>query len=302
MNRDLLIILILLILNLIVALVYLLVHLRKQDRKKGIVNFITFLAFPIVGFVYMGIAELANVIILQKRQKELRYDELSFSKERMKLMQDPDVDKSLNYVALEEALLMSNKLDRRQSLMEVLKQDDYGDMISNIKDAVTDDDKEVSHYAATFVSETSARFKARESELRKQVEKNSSNENLITYIEYVRDMIDSGIFSGMEQKRYIYMLDHSAWALYERDPELLLDSMVTSLVVYFRNLGDQEKTESWMDVVRVRSLESLECFKAFAAHCYAVQDKEGFFSLLESVKHSRIALDSEALEWIRYFA
>ena len=112
MSKDLLIIIILLVINLIAALCYLLFHLKKKERKKGLINFCTFLVFPIVGFVYMGLSELIKMILFRTRQRDINYDELSFGKTRMKLVQDIDVDKSLNSVPLEEALLMSNKQGR----------------------------------------------------------------------------------------------------------------------------------------------------------------------------------------------
>lgn len=302
MNRDLLIILILLLINLIVAVVYLIIHLRRSEAKKGVVNFVTFLVFPIVGFVYMGIAELANLIFFQTRQRELLYDELSFSKTRMQLIQDTDVEKSLDSVSLEEALMLSNKKERRQSLMEVLKQDDYINMISNIKDAVSSEDQEISHYAATFVTETITRYKGREMELRRQMEKNPSPENLAVYVEYVREVLDSNLFEGLEYNRFLAQLDSAAWLLYSSSPEMLLDSHVTALFHYFLNAGHEEKTEEWLAVIRERSLESLECFKAYAAFCFALGDRDAFFDLLDRIKQSGVVLDNEALEWIRFFA
>lgn len=302
MNRDLLIIIILLLLNLIVAVIYLLFQLRKKEVKKGLIVFLFFLVVPIVGLAVVGISYLAYLIIFHNQQRELLYDELSFSKNRMKLIQDTDVDKSLNSVALEEALLMSNKKDRRQSLIDVLKQDDYVQMIDNIKGAVSSEDTEVSHYAATFVSETSARYKSREMELRQQMEKNPTEDNQVTYINYLVEVIDSGLFVGIELRRFLFLFDQAAWMLYGTAPEKLLDSHVTTLVQNFQNIGNEEKTNEWLAIVKERSTDSLECFKAYAAHCYSLGDREGFYRLLDGVKRSGISLDSEALEWIRFFA
>ena len=95
MSRDAYILFILLLITLAVALIYLIIHLRNKDRKKGVVNFVTFLVFPIVGFAYMGISELVNLILYRKNKKEISYEDLSFDKRRMKLVQDPDVEKSL---------------------------------------------------------------------------------------------------------------------------------------------------------------------------------------------------------------
>lgn len=302
MNKSQLIIIILLLVNLIIALTYLLVHIRKSTVKKGVVNFITFFFFPYVGFIYMGIAELINLILFQHHNRELNYDELSFGKTRMKLVQDTDMDKALDNVSFEEALMLSNKKDRRQSLMEILKQDDYINMIDNIKDAVSSEDKEISHYAATFVTETSARYKARELELRKQLEKNPTGEIMLTYLDYIKEALDTHLFVGLEKERFLASYDAAAWKLYEQEPEALPDRHVTALFHFFAGEGNAEKMNEWLGVIRERCMSSLECFKAYASYSYALKDRETFFELLENVKHSSISLDSESLDWIRFFA
>lgn len=302
MSRDGRIILIILIINLIVAIVYLILHLRKKDRKKGITNFVTFLVFPIVGFTYMGISELVNLILYRKNRKEVRYEDLSFDKTRMKLAQDPDVDKSMDTVPLEEALIMSGKEERRQSLMEVLKKDSYTSMIGNIKDAVGSDDNEVSHYAATFITDTIARYKARELELRKQAEKNPSPENLSGYIRFLQDIVDSGLFEGPEQERFLMLLDGAARNLYETDEDSFPELTAAILLKQLQAVGNEEKAEYWLTVIKERSGTSLVCFKTYAEYCFAKEDRKAFFAHLESVKSSSVVLDNEALEWIRFFA
>lgn len=302
MKNSQILILILLLVNLIIALGYLTLHIRKKETKKGVVNFVTFLAFPYVGFIYMGIAELINLLVFQQRGREINYDELSFSKERMQLVQDLDVVKSLDSVSFEEALMLSNKKDRRQSLMEILKQDDFTNLIDNIKDAVGSEDKEISHYAATFISETSARYKAREQELRRQVKKNPTTENLVTYLSYVREALDTTLFEGLEKERFLVQYDEAAWKLYEHRPDMLLDSHVTGLFQFYINENNADKMEEWLFVIKERSMDSLECFKAYAGYCYASGDKEEFFRLLEDIRRSSVSLDNEALEWVRFFA
>lgn len=301
MKNDFTVILILLLVNLLVALGYLIWQIVKKDRRRGIINFITFLVFPYVGFLYMSLSELVNRILFQKRGKAFHYDELSFSKGKMNLVQDLDVTKSLDSVSFEEALMLSNKKDRRQALMEILKQDDYTNLIDNIKDAVGNEDKEISHYAATFVSETSARYKAREHELRMQAEKNPTSENLVIYLAYVREALDTGLFEGLEKEHFLMQYDEMAWHLYDRWPDMLLDSHVTGLFRFFAQEQNAAKMEEWLAVIRERSMTSLECFKSYASYCYASGAKEEFFRLLEGIRNTNVVLDNESLEWIRFF-
>ena len=301
MSNDAFILLMILIVNFIIALIYLIFHLIKKDVKKGLIVFFTFLVFPAVGILCMLFGELINLIIHQGREREVRYDELSFSKKRVRLVQDADVEKELNTVPLEEALILSGKNDRRQTLMNVLKREDFNDYMENVYGAVSSSDAEVSHYAASFVTDTIAHYKAREQQLRDRLERNDSGDNYTEYIKYTLEITESGLFTGPEQTHYVELLDSAVSGLYERIPSLLTDKTLTSLVQLWAEQENDEMVEKWMAVVIARSEHSLDCFKLYARYCYGKGDRESFMKLIDGIKYSAISLDHEALEWVRIF-
>ena len=130
-QMDLMILIVILVINLIIAVVYLVLHLfRKKDRKQGFIVFVYLLVFPIVGVAAICLGELLSFLIRLISGKELDPKDLSFSKERMHLLSDADIEQSLNTVAVDEALLVSNTADKRESFINLLK-DDEADVASS---------------------------------------------------------------------------------------------------------------------------------------------------------------------------
>ena len=257
MNRDLRIVLIILIVNFILSVIYLVVHFRKKTIRKGLLNFFFFLIFPGVGLVFMALAELVNLILHGTRVKGVSTAELSFSTERMHLSPGDDVDKKINIVPIEEALIVSDRARRHQNFIDVLKSDDHEEMMDMIKDAVENDDTEISHYAASIVTDTIARQKAREEELRAKAEESADENTLTAYISYVTDMMTTSLFSLVEKKLYTSYLDRFARMLYEKNPSLLTDRTICVLVDTWRAIGDDEKVSSWIACARIRCRHSL---------------------------------------------
>ena len=115
--------------NFVLAFVYLLLHLHKAGQERGMRNFLFMLIFPIVGFMFLFMAKLADLLFQRLRETGISVSELSFSKERMKLPADIDVEEELNKVPLEEVMIVADKNTRRSSLISVLKRDTRKDMM-----------------------------------------------------------------------------------------------------------------------------------------------------------------------------
>ena len=302
MNHDLLIVLALLAVNLAAAVVYLILHLRRGLRKKGLIVFFFLLVFPVVGPLFMLLAELLNYLLHRRKVRRLAMEDLSFNKERMKLNIDADMDKELDQVPIEEALLISDKGNKRRVFIDLLKSDDYAENMHQIGGAVENEDMEVAHYAASFYTDALARYKARENELRDKVNKDPTAENVRDYVDYMEKILAGHVFGSIEAGLYLERLDNAAALLYQLDPDMLRDSTITVLVDLWSELKRQEKIEPWVARAQVRCRSSLDCFKVCARYYYAVGDRDRFFGMHRDAKRSGIVLDHEALEWIRYFS
>ena len=275
--KDLWLVCLLLILNLIAALIYLVFHLRRGNRKKGLVVFAFMLAAPVVGPLFLGCAELLLTIVHQRRKRDVDLTELSFNKKRVRVLSSADIEKEANRVPIEEAS------------MQV------------IRNAVEDDDMEISHYAAAFVTDTVARYKDQEASYRRLAQENPTPENLTRYLDFMQDILQQKLFSTSEQRLYAEFLDDFAHMLYEKDPSALQEKTMACMVELWRQLGNEQKAEEWIGIARPRCMDSLDAFKLCAKYYYSLQKKDAFFRLIDEVKKSSLILDSEALDWIRFY-
>ena len=299
MNRDLRTVLFLLIVNLIGAIIYLILHLKKGDRKRGVVNAAMFLIFPIVGEVFMFLAWGMGEVIKILKDQGLNMQELSFSKKRMKLLTDGDIEKELNTVPIEEALIVADRKEKRSTFIDVLKSDDYENMMGQIHEAVENDDMEVSHYAAAFVTDSVAKFKKKEAEFRKKVDDEGSLDDLVEYVRFMEENLKPELFSIVELKVYVELMDKAAFILYEKDPDRLNDGTMTQIVELWELIGDDEKIQPWIARARVRFRNSLECFKLCARYYFRHGDRDNLKEIMNEIKRYSVPLDSEALGWIR---
>ena len=64
------------------------------------------------------------MLLFRKRDFLLDSSELSFNKQRTKTVNAPDIGKSSDQVPVEEALLVSDKKDKRQVFIDLLKKRD----------------------------------------------------------------------------------------------------------------------------------------------------------------------------------
>ena len=299
MNRIILIIL--LAVNLLAAVIYLVFQISRGQKRKGLVIFLFLLFAPVVGGLFLLCAEGMNLLLFRRRDDRLNEAELSFSKNKIRVITDADIEKEADHVPVEEALLVSDKFSKRQVFLELLKKDDFENSLDTIKGAVENDDMEISHYAATFVTDAVNRYKKKELQMRALCTESSVSSDRIADIRYLCEILLYPIFSIPEQRSYLGRLDEQMEALREENPFALDGEMLSDLISFWEEQGNSSKAEEWMRSARLLSEDDLEAAKLCLQYYYRHGQQREFFELLETVKQSSLELDNEALEWVRYY-
>lgn len=299
MNRITLIIL--LVVNLVAAVIYLVFQISRGQKRKGLVIFLFLLFAPVVGGLFLLCAEGMNLLLFRKRDDRLNQSELSFSKNKIRVITDADIEREADHVPVEEALLVSDKFSKRKVFLELLKKDDFENSLDTIKDAVENDDMEISHYAATFVTDAVNRYKKKELQMRMLCMNSQEINDRISYIRYLCEILGYHIFSIPEQRSYLGRLEEQMKTLREENPFALDGEMLSNLISYWEELGDCTKVKEWMLSARLLSEDDLEAAKLCLQYYYRHGKQREFFELLEAVKQSSLELDNEALEWVRYY-
>lgn len=292
----------LLIANIVAAVLVFVYELFQKKWKKGLIELLFFLLVPVAGIGLFAAAKVVNWIISIFRQEkhEISEKELSFSKERQKEHLGPDMQKGINQVPVEEALLMSDKANKRQVFIDLLKNDDYDNSMEIIKEAVENDDMEIAHFAASFVTDAQARYKEKEQQLYKKC-REGGRELWLEYCSYLISMLRHDIFSMPERRVYLLHLDEMMKNLRQGEAGSLPGEMAAQMAQMWWEIRDEERSEEWIQIAMEYSMQHLEAFKICLKYYYERQKKEEFFQLLEEVKKSSLALDNEAVEWIRFF-
>ncbi len=289
-----------LLINLIVVALYLLFHLWKKRWKKGLLLSVFMLAMPVVGPLYLLFGELLQAIQKLFGNRTVSMEELSFDQSRVRMILDADVEKERNVVPVEEALLVSDKQDKRVRFLEILKQKQT-EPLSTIRSAVENEDSEIAHYAAAYVTDTISRVKEREMTLRKAFEENPTLENCEAYTQHLRKAMEMNVFEGAEWRRYLERLEQSYFWQNEKTSRPCSVRDMAGIARQWMKLGDIQSAGRWIDRLRPRCYEDLDAFKACAVYDYRRGDRADLMELLENVRGSALELDSEALDWIRFF-
>lgn len=292
-----------LIINIVLTIIfYLYKGVYKKDKIKARILSVFLLLVPILGVVFLLISELVYFILYKGRAKLLSSDELSFSQERTRMIIGNDVEKESDTVPIEEALRVSDTTAKRQAFLEILKRPDVEDYMAGIQEAVNQEDTEVVHYAASYITDMIAKYKENERKLRELCAKDESAEVLLTYLHFSMDMLDKHLFSKPEQNLYVGLFESHLEKLYQSYPVSVDGHFISRVLTFLRESGnDNTNTIKWIYRAEHMLEEDVVAAKEVLKYYYQKRDNEHFKTCVTRVKNSSLLLDSELLEWIRFF-
>lgn len=134
-----------------VALYWLVRRLRRRERTESFrLRCLVMLLCPLAGPLFFFFGWLYYRLFFHK---PVDLDDVIFSKDRTKSFLKADEERERNFVPLEEAIAVTDQSNTRALMMEVVRRDISNSMAS-ISLALSSDDSEVSHYAASVLQET----------------------------------------------------------------------------------------------------------------------------------------------------
>jgi len=274
----------------------------KGDKKKALMLSVFIFLVPIVGAVFLLVAEFLYFILFKGRDRALSADELSFSQERTRMIIGNDIEKEADVVPIEEALRVSDTMAKRQMFLEVLKRPDVEDYMAGIQDAVSHEDTEVVHYAASYITDTIAKYKDNERKLRGFCDKDESVDVLLTYLHFSTDMLEKRIFSKPEQSLYANFFENYLEKLFRLYP-MNVDGHFISKAISFQKeaSGKEHVIAKWINRAETIMEQDITAAKEVLKYYYEKKDKKHFKDGIDRIKQSSLLLDSELLEWIRFF-
>lgn len=294
-----------LILNTLIAVVYgiwnfIQCRIREKSVKEYMIRMVIMLMCPVVGPMFFAVVKLIGVLFFRQ---DVDLADVIFSKERVTTYLHADEEQESNVVPIEEALVICDKGNLRNLMMNVVR-GDVEESLASIALALNSDDSETSHYAATVLRDVLNDFRAHTQELFIAMNRNEKDscEYASLLIEYMNGVLKQEVFQEAEQRSFVYMLEKACDYLYERDWKLFTPQYIGWLCELFLRIGDFDRMKLWSDRGRDMYPDELTIYVCYLKYYFTVGKKKQFFEELDRLKRSDIVIDKETLELIRTFS
>lgn len=290
-----------LIINTLIAVVYLVVLLLmgKQKRKSCLFKASVIFLCPIVGVCFFLFGYILFRIFFSE---PVDLEDVVFSKERVRTFIHAEEDRERNLVPLEEALEITETSELRTLMMNVAR-GDIQKSLASISLALNSEDTESAHYAASVLQEALNDFRATVQKQRRLIEQ--EDENQAGYaemlIDYMNQLLEQRVFTDMEQRTYVKVLDEVGEILFEKAPERMTSSQYEVISLRLLEVEEFELCQKWCERAEYRYPNSLATYTCQLKLYFSNGQKERFFAVIKNLKHSAVVIDRETLELIRVF-
>ena len=293
------------ILNTLVAVIYGIWNFiqcrnREKSVKEYMIRMVIMLMCPVVGPMFFAVIKLIGVLFFRQN---VDLADVIFSKERVTTYLHADEEQESNVVPIEEALVICDKGNLRNLMMNVVR-GDVEESLASIALALNSDDSETSHYAATVLRDVLNDFRAHTQELFIVMNRNEKDscEYACLLIEYMNGVLKQEVFQEAEQRSFVDMMEKACDYLYERDWRRLTPQYIGWLCNLFLKIQSYDKMKLWSDRGRDMYPDELIIYVCYLKYYFTVGKKKQFFEELDRLKQSDIVIDKETLELIRTFS
>ena len=291
----------LLALSTLLTLLYLfLVVLRAQPPRRAVCfrRFWLMLVCPVIGPAYMALSKALYRLFYRN------HTDLAMTKVQEKtaeVIAIPDADDELNVVSIEEAMIVSHKSDLRRLLLNILK-DGADHSLDAIALALDSEDSEASHYSASAIADSLARFHEKVRVLTEQLTVDGENEDCLReLVEYLLWYLDKNVLSEREQKMYLHKTSDHLLHLMQVNPAEAASGFFSQLTELAIKADENELAATWAQRCAQLYPDNLDTYAANLHSSFANHDVEGFRRWMEALKHSKVVVNKEMLDLIHTF-
>lgn len=301
MSERLMLLLVVYMVNALVVLGYWIYSfLRKIDKKSSIViRGIVMLICPVISPLFFFVAYIFYKIFFSE---PVDLNDVIFSKERAETFIHADEERERNIAPLEEAIEVTSKDELRELMMNVVR-GDVQKSLASIAGALNSDDSETVHYAASVLQDALNDFR---SNVQKQYNLIMEGDpNRFQYAEVLIDYMDQvlvqKVFSNMEQKKYVLLMEEVAEILFNHDKKRLNSTQFEGICLRLLEIEEYPLCERWCNRAAFQFPNTLSSYTCQLKLYFNSGRKQEFFKVINELKNSAVVIDSETLELIRVF-
>ena len=271
-----------------------------DNRRAYVIRFIVMLLCPVTGpLFFLG----SHLLFLLFFRREVDLEDVVFSKERIRQHLKADEERERDIVPVEEALAVSDQKYLRGLMLKVLR-GDIQESLEAITLALDSEDSETSHYAASVLQDELNEFRTYVQKLYVEMQHEEEDETdceemLIGYMDAV---LKQKVFTGVEQSRFVEMMDEAAQELYRKDIAKMTPAYYEAVILRSLELKLFEQAGVWCQRLEEAYPDQLTAYSCRMKLYYTEGKRKQFFEVLDQIKKSEIVIDSETLEFIRIFS
>lgn len=271
-----------------------------DNRRAYVIRFIVMLLCPVTGpLFFLG----SHLLFLLFFRREVDLEDVVFSKERIRQHLKADEEREWDIVPVEEALAVSDQKYLRGLMLKVLR-GDIQKSLEAITLALDSEDSETSHYAASVLQDELNEFRTYVQKLyvKMQHEEDDETDCEEMLIGYMDDVLKQKVFTGVEQSRFVEMMDEAAQKLYRKNTAKMTPAYYEAVILRSLELKLFEQAGVWCQRLEEAYPDQLTAYSCRMKLYYTEGKRKQFFEVLDQIKKSEIVIDSETLEFIRIFS
>lgn len=285
--------------GLLAIIIFLMSFFKKMcDRSRMIMLSWFIFIVPLAGIIYILVGLFINKIT---HNTNVDMNDVSFNQDREKIILPPNQEIEMNYVPIQDAVAISDRLSLRKLLLDTMLVKTRR-KISNIAAAMDSNDTEASHYVATMIMDVLAELRSTSQEMLVDMLKvpEDVEMNLLAF-DYIYEFLSLKILSEIEQETYIYELNNVAENLFKYNLWYMTATHYLRMTDMFISIKNYNMADKWSRRAEQYRPNMLDTYKA-KLHLYFEQGNYDFFlQCLDELKRSDIDVDREIMNLFKTY-
>jgi len=271
--------------------------MKWRGEKEKMVQVLFFLMLPVWGpGIYFLPRLLLKLIPRQGYDREALVKRLEINNP----LQMPKIREELSVIAVEDAMAVSNRSEKRSLMLKQLKKEET-DSYKVVLAAGKDEDSETAHYVAAAKMEAYRSKFVDIVRIKNKISQNDKDVELILeLLEKIETYIESELLAQKEsvlyKKEYCQLISDAGKAVKKQ----FTLREYTNYISYLVDLDEYEKVQKFWNPEDEKMVCEKSFMKVMEAH-YNHKQRDKFYACLEQLKRSKVILSPKGVEFIRFW-
>ncbi|AAK78708.1 membrane protein [Clostridium acetobutylicum EA 2018] len=289
-----------LIIHLLICLIfYVYMHIKNTSKEELLYRLLVVLFIPCFGIVYFLIIYILDKKNYKSDKALSDYEDYIKSTLENTHFKMSNFNKQKDLVPISEAFILNSNKVKRELLINLVK-DNPMKHISILEKALENDDTEVSHYAASAITEIKNYFIENIQKEAVRYEKDKNNiEILISYLNILKQYIDSGFLEGHNLNKYKQLYSEKLGELLlinKSDAEYFVKKIDCDI-----ELENFNSAKKYCTVFYDNHKNNEKPYIMFMKIYYLLNDHINFKKTLKKLMESNIKFSSDTLNTVRFW-